>query len=69
MIEPSGIFCSSCTEEIDLFDGPIRMVGEPKAFPFCWKCLRELYSADFLSVPDIVAEKKEDGRLYITMKE
>jgi len=59
--KPSGILCSSCGEEIDLFDGPVRMIGKPQQFPFCWKCWRQLYQ--------MIPAKKEIKVLEVSEKE
>jgi len=66
-IKPSGITCSPCGKEIDLEDGPIRMVGSPKSFPFCWECFQVLYRSGYMEQCDIFAEEGKDGRLYIKM--
>jgi len=59
-IKPSGVDCVSCKTEIDLHDGPVRMVGQPKRFPFCWECFHELYGV----IPNrghIIAKETLDG--------
>jgi len=65
-INPSGIICSSCNNEIDLFDGPVRRIGKPQQFPFCWDCWRDLYRA--LPQHQIIAEDVGD-ELHIWIEE
>jgi hypothetical protein len=59
-IQPSGVLCSSCKKEIDLFDGALRKIGKPKQFPFCWECWHELLSIDLVSDQDVVTEDFAD---------
>ncbi len=63
LIQPSGISCSSCQQEIDLFDGPVRRIGKPQQFPFCWECWRNLYK--FIPDKRDVVTKDVKEELYI----
>ena len=65
--EPSGIPCSSCGTEIDLADGPVRMVGRPTAYPFCVSCWFDILA--YLGGPAGVRAKKRDGKLYLWVEE
>lgn len=67
-IQPSGIFCAACQKEIDLFDGPVRKIGKPSQFPFCWECWQNFYRSGYIPQDEIVA--KDVGKeLHIWMEE
>jgi hypothetical protein len=67
-IEPSGIFCSSCQKEIDLFDGPVKRIGKPMQFPFCNDCWVEFYRSGYVQQCDIVVEDVGE-ELHIWMRD
>lgn len=67
MDEPSGIKCSSCAEEINYFDGPVRLVGKPQQFPFCWKCWKLLLQM-IPNSGDIKTKEISDKEMHIWLE-
>lgn len=62
----SGTLCTLCKQDIDFSDGPIRMLGQPKSFPFCWDCFISLFSSH---LSHTTLQTREEGNyLYVSIK-